>query len=90
MQIDTRREDSTKSDQVQVMENQLDNLVQQLKLIYQMEAAKYKYVQTETIAHAVNQLPPNILNMKMCDFIDQCEDVDFNRLYNVKFELQDP
>lgn len=36
------------------------------------------------------QLPDNVLNMNMEEFIDSCEDAEFNRRYNVPFVLQDP
>ena len=49
VQIDTNDETNAL---VAKYESQLDNLVHQLKLTYEMEATKFKLVQAETLNHA--------------------------------------
>ena len=88
VQIDTEEVKEEKN-RIAQYETELDEAIFELRQLYEEEAAKFKLVQTETINFAISQLPPEITNMKLGDFIESCKDPEFEAQYNVPIELRD-
>ena len=83
-------DDPTNAALVKHYEDQLDGLVQELKLMYETEAAKFKSEATESLKHTMSQLPPEVLGMKVSDFTSSCQDPVFKARYNKVVEVKDP
>jgi len=61
----------------------------EINLLVKLDADKYCYVSNATIQKVVSQLPTWVLNRKGQEFIDMCEDPDFDRKFNLEFKLFD-